>query len=56
MLDNKFASFEDKIQKHKETKIIGLKNELETLEMRLEEIEKKNQENKQSTKKDRLII
>ena len=45
MIDSKFASFEVKIKKQVDTKIIML----EKLEMTIEEIEKQIQENKQST-------
>ena len=49
MFDNKFASFEDDIQKYIESKLTTLENTLEKVEMKLQEIENKIHEKKQST-------
>jgi hypothetical protein len=49
MLDNKFRSFEDKIQKQIDNKILGLETKLQKMEIRLQEMEKQSQEKKQST-------
>jgi len=42
MLENKFTSLEDKIQKQRENKIELLENKMEAMETRLQVIEKQN--------------
>jgi hypothetical protein len=54
MLDNKFRSFEDDIQREMENKIFGLEIELHKMEARLQEIEKNNPEQKQSPKEEEV--
>ena len=49
MLENKFTSFEDKIQKQVENKIKLFKNKMETMEIRLQVIEKQGQDKNQTT-------
>jgi hypothetical protein len=44
MLDNQFASFEDKIEKQIDNKNIGLENKLQKKLIRLQEMEKLSQE------------
>jgi Skp family chaperone for outer membrane proteins len=41
MLDNKFRSFEDKIQRQMDNKLLGFQTQLHKMEARLQEIEKK---------------
>ena len=43
MLENKFTSFEDKVQKQIENKIKPVQNKMETMEIRLQVIEKQSQ-------------
>lgn len=49
MLDNKFTSLEDKIQKQIENKIKLLENKMETMEIRLQVIEKQSQDTNQTS-------
>ena len=49
MLENKFTSFEDNIQKQIENKIKLLQNKMETMEIRLQVIEKQGQDKNQTT-------
>ena len=49
MLENKFTSFEDKIQKQIENKIKLLENKMETMEFRLQAIKKQSQDTNQTS-------
>ena len=49
MLENKFTSFGDKIQKQIENKIKLLENKMETMEIRLQVIEKQSQDTNQTS-------
>lgn len=49
MLENKFTSLEDKIQKQIENKIELLENKMEAMETRLQVIEKQNQDMNQTS-------
>jgi len=51
MLENKFVSLENKIQKQIENKIELLQNKMESMETRLQVIEKQNQETNQPSQK-----
>jgi len=49
MLENKFTSFEDKVQKQIENKIKLLQDKMETMEIRLQVIEKQSQDKNQTS-------
>ena len=49
MLENKFTSLENKIQKQIENKIELLENKMEAMETRLQVIEKQNQDTNQTS-------
>ena len=49
MLENKFTSLEDKIQKQIENKIELLEKKMEEMETRLQVIEKQNQDMNQTS-------
>jgi hypothetical protein len=54
MLDNKFRSLEDNIQRQIDNKLLGFETQLQKMEARLQEIEKNNQEQKQSRKEEEV--
>ena len=56
MLENKFTSFEDKIQKQIENKIKLLENKMDTMEIRLHLIENKSKIRTKHPNNDILIL
>ena len=56
MLENKFTSFEDKIQKQIQKKIKLLENKMETMEIRLQVIENKAKIRSKHPNKEMVIL